>query len=53
MPSKTPYGFFGKLTEGAVKLFQEAYGITSRGGPGYGLVGPITRKKLNQLLLGQ
>lgn len=46
-------GYFGPLTEAAVKRFQAKYGIVSSGDPattGYGLVGPRTRSKLNELL---
>lgn len=50
MPPKTPYGFLGQSTEDAVKLFQEQYGIAQKGQAGYGLIGPVTRKKLNQFL---
>lgn len=45
-------GFFGSLTELAVKRFQAKYGIVTSGTPattGYGLVGPRTREKLNAL----
>lgn len=44
-------GYFGALTEQAVKRFQTKYGIVSSGSPattGYGLVGPKTRAKLNE-----
>gem|GEM_PF-3104866 len=37
-------GFFGRLTEAAVKRFQTKYGIES-----VGIVGPITRAKLKEL----
>jgi peptidoglycan hydrolase-like protein with peptidoglycan-binding domain len=46
-------GFFGVLTEAAVKLFQRAEGIVSSGDPastGYGNVGPLTRAKINSML---
>lgn len=46
-------GFFGQLTENAVKNFQVRYNIVSSGTPnttGFGLVGPRTRIKLNELL---
>ena len=45
-------GYFGPLTEVAVKRFQVKYGIVSSGTAattGYGLVGPRTRAKLNEL----
>ncbi len=38
-------GFFGPLTEAAVKRFQQRFGI-----PNTGVVGPLTRAKLNELL---
>ena len=46
-------GYFGALTEVAVKRFQQKYNIVSAGTPtttGYGHVGPATRAKLNALL---
>jgi len=42
-------GYFGSLSEKAVGLFQEKYGIAKKGDPGYGTVGPKTRAKLNVL----
>ena len=45
---------FGSLTEIAVQKFQTKYDIVSSGTPnttGYGLVGPKTRAKLNELLV--
>ena len=42
-------GFFGRLTEGAVKKFQCSEHIVCSGGPastGFGVVGPKTRKEL-------
>lgn len=42
-------GYFGSLTERAVQLFQERYGVAKRGDDGYGIVGPKTRAKLNSL----
>lgn len=41
-------GTFGPLTEAAVKRFQEKLGI-----PAVGIVGPLTRAKLNDILLGK
>lgn len=38
-------GYFGALTESAVKRFQKTYGILQ-----IGIVGPQTRKKLNELV---
>ena len=48
-PEGTISGYFGRLTESAVKRFQVKYGIAGPGEPGYGLVGPKTRAKLNAL----
>src|SRR3989338_8696241 len=45
-------GYFGPLTQQAVQRFQSKYGIVSSGDEnttGYGLVGPKTRKRLNEL----
>jgi len=45
-------GYYGPLSEKAVKIFQEKYGIVNYGSPastGYGLVGPQTREKLNEV----
>lgn len=50
--SVPPTGFYGQITEQAVKDFQKRYGIVSSGTPsstGYGRVGSKTRAKLNQL----
>lgn len=44
--------YFGRRTEDAVRKFQTKYGIVQSGAPdstGYGLVGPKTRAKLNEL----
>lgn len=46
-------GYFGLLTQAAVKRFQAAQGIVSSGSPattGYGRVGPLTMARLNQLM---
>lgn len=54
-PEGTVSGYFGSLTEAAVKRFQAKYGIASSGTPlttGYGAVGPRTRAKLNELYSG-
>ena len=40
-------GYFGALSEKAVGLFQEKYGVAKKGEDGYGTVGPKTRAKLN------
>ena len=39
----TPTGYFGPLTESAVKAYQSAHGL-----PAVGIVGPLTRGLLNQ-----
>ncbi len=52
-PEGTISGYFGVLTEAAVKRFQGKHGIVSSGTPestGYGVLGPKTRTKLNTLL---
>lgn len=51
-PEGTKSGYFGNLTRKAVERFQEKYGIASVGDSGYGLVGPKTRAKLNELQTG-
>lgn len=43
-PEGTVSGYFGRLTEKAVKKFQEKYGVEP-----IGIVGPKTRMKLNSL----
>ncbi|MCH8106547.1 MAG: peptidoglycan-binding protein [Proteobacteria bacterium] len=46
-------GYFGPLTENAVKNFQKKNGIVNSGSPettGFGQVGPKTRSKLNELV---
>lgn len=48
-PEGTASGYFGALTERAVKRFQVKYGVVSSGSPsttGYGAVGPRTRALL-------
>ncbi len=42
-------GYFGLWTLRAVQAFQVKYGILKWGDPGYGVVGPKTRAKLNSL----
>jgi len=47
--------YFGSLTEKAVQKFQAQYGVVSSGSPettGYGLVGPMTRAKLQEIFGG-
>ncbi len=51
-PEKLITGYFGVLTRQAVQRFQSKYNIVSTGDEsttGYGLVGPKTRVKLNEL----
>ena len=47
-------GYYGTLTERAVKQFQKLEGIVGSGTPettGYGQVGPLTLPKINELML--
>jgi len=44
-------GQYGSLTQMAVKRFQLKYGIVSPDSEFYGVVGPVTREKLNELML--
>ncbi|MDP3784688.1 MAG: peptidoglycan-binding protein [bacterium] len=49
-------GYFGPLTEAAVRRFQAKYSIVNSGDPqstGFGLVGPKTRSKLDELLTAE
>ncbi len=48
-PSGATTGYFGQLTQNAVKAFQVKYGLAKAGDTGYGFVGPKTRAKINQL----
>ena len=51
-PEKLITGFFGFLTEAAVKKFQEKHGITDGGTietTGYGQIGPKTLQKINEI----
>jgi len=41
-------GYYGSLTQAAVKKYQEKYGIAIAGQAGYGNVGPLTRATLNK-----
>lgn len=43
-------GYFGRLTENAVKRLQVKYGIAQEGDPGFGRVGPKTRTLINSML---
>ncbi len=52
-PEELITGYYGKLTVKAVQRFQCKYGIVCSGTPettGYGLAGPITRVKINEIL---
>jgi peptidoglycan hydrolase-like protein with peptidoglycan-binding domain len=52
-PEALVTGYYGRLTRAAVERFQARHGIVSSGSPsttGYGLVGPRTRAKLNELI---
>ncbi len=54
-PEGLATGYYGTLTEKAVRRFQVKHGIVSSGTPestGYGLVGPSTRAKLNEIFGG-
>jgi peptidoglycan hydrolase-like protein with peptidoglycan-binding domain len=47
-------GYFGTLTENAVKQLQKKYGLVTSGSPsttGYGAVGPKTRQLINVILI--
>lgn len=48
-PAGLVTGYFGAGTEAAVGAFQVRYGISQKGGAGYGTLGPKTRAKLNSL----
>jgi hypothetical protein len=55
-PTAIVSGFYGTLTEEAVKKFQAKYGIVSSGTPdttGYGNFGPKTQAKFNELYGGE
>jgi len=51
-PEGLTTGYFGQLTEKAIQRFQSKYGVVSSGTSqttGYGLVGPKTRLKLQEI----
>lgn len=49
-PEALVTGYFGPATERAVGRFQEAYAISAPKAEGYGMVGPKTKAKINELL---
>jgi len=49
-PEGVVNGRFGPATLRAVQRFQEKYSIAMKGQPGYGVVGPKTRAKLNEVM---
>lgn len=46
-------GFFGPLTREAVRKFQVKHGIAKAGDSGYGVIGPATLSKLQELELAE
>lgn len=50
--SVEPTGYFGLTTVAAVKKFQSAIGIGSKGTPGYGGIGPKSRAKIKEITCG-
>lgn len=55
-PERLVTGYFGPLTQAAVRRYQTAYGIVSQGTPvttGYGRVGPRTMASINAQLTGR
>lgn len=44
-----PTGYFGALTRAAVETFQVKYGIAKKGDSGFGLFGPKTRAKIEDV----
>ncbi len=48
-PEKKQTGSFDSATELAVQRFQVKYGLSKAGDSGYGIVGPTTRAKLNEV----
>jgi hypothetical protein len=52
-PEGRATGFFGPLTQKAVQRFQLKYGVVhSRFDTGFGMVGPATREKLDEVFAG-
>lgn len=55
-PEGLTTGYFGILTQSAIQRFQCEHNIICEGSPqttGYGLVGPKTRQKLNEIFGSQ
>lgn len=48
-PERIVNGYFGPATEHAVQRFQIKFGLAQNGVAGFGMIGPKTRIKLNQL----
>jgi peptidoglycan hydrolase-like protein with peptidoglycan-binding domain len=48
-PQKLTNGIFNSDLEAAVQKFQMKYSLAAPGDEGYGVVGPVTRAKLNEL----
>jgi peptidoglycan hydrolase-like protein with peptidoglycan-binding domain len=48
-PEGTVSGYFGPQTKRAIERFQEKYGIAAKGQTGYGVFGPATRAKFNEV----
>ena len=49
-PEALVTGTYGPLTQRAVERFQEREDIAQEGDPGYGVVGPATRARMNELM---
>jgi len=49
-PEQKITGYYGNLTKQAVQRFQLKYNITNESDKAFGLVGPKTRAKLNELI---
>ncbi|OGY59090.1 MAG: hypothetical protein A3B23_01535 [Candidatus Colwellbacteria bacterium RIFCSPLOWO2_01_FULL_48_10] len=48
-PEGSVTGYFGPATKRAIQKFQEKHGIAKPGEVGYGILGPKTRAKVNEL----
>ena len=51
-PEGLTTGYFGPMTKRAVQRFQEKYGVTTSAGAGYGVFGPATRAKMQEVFGG-